>query len=37
MQWTQVDRALGFYGANEFGHLAFNWEDIHLGALEKEY
>ena len=37
MQWNQVDIALGFYGANEFGNLAFNWEDLHFGALEQEW
>jgi hypothetical protein len=35
MQWTQVDGALGFYGENEFGHLSFNWEYLHYGALEQ--
>jgi len=32
--WTRVIKNLGYYDRGEFGHLAFNWGDIHVHIPE---
>jgi hypothetical protein len=36
LQWLQMERALGYYNAGEFGHPTYDWGAVHAGIAEEE-